>query len=203
MKKLLSLIFVSAGLVASAQPKKAPKMAPVVAPGYYVGSKNDTVRGSVQTNPEDPTELYKQFFFQPATGGKLTAISPKKAKAYGYDENHFVLTQSDGEEVYLQRLAEGRVNFFEYKFNGKIDGYPAVESAYFIQDTRAEGADVALKEVKKISTKFYKKDLKPYLKDQPMIWSDLDKFTFDKKAVVNAINEFNKYYVIASDTDSD
>jgi len=31
-----------------------------------------------------------------------------------------------------------------------------------------------------------------------MIWSDLDKFTFDRNAVVNALNEFNKYYVITA-----
>jgi hypothetical protein len=71
---------------------------------------------------------------------------------------------------------------------------------YFAQDTRAEGPESAeLKEVRKISTKFYKRDLKPYMKDQPMLWTDLDKFTFEKNAVVNSVNEFNKFYAITAD----
>lgn len=199
MKKLLSFIFLAAGLTAVAQPKKAPKMAPVLTPGYYVGSKNDTVRGEVQTNPEDETEFYTKFSFRPAKGGKVMPVDSKKAKAYGFDNKHFVLIPYDGGNVYVERLAEGRINFFEYRFNGKIDGYPGIESVYFAQDTRAEGEDIKLKEIQKISTKFYKKDLKPFMKDQPMIWSDLDKFTFNKQTVTNAINEFNKYYVITGD----
>ena len=131
MKKLLSFIFLAAGLTAFAQPKKAPKMAPVLTPGYYVGSKNDTVRGEVQTNPEDETEFYTKFSFRPAKGGKVMPVDSKKAKAYGFDGKHFLLIPYDGGNIYVERLAEGRINFFEYRFNGKIDGYPGIESVYF------------------------------------------------------------------------
>ncbi len=65
MKKLFSLLFIGAALTAASQPKKAPKMAPMLAQGYYVGSKNDTTWGEVQTNPEDETDLYKGFNFKP------------------------------------------------------------------------------------------------------------------------------------------
>jgi hypothetical protein len=194
MKKLLSFILATGAVVAVAQPKKAPKMAPVLAQGYYVGAKNDTTWGEVQTNPDDETDLYKGFNFRPAKGGKVMPVSPKKAKAYGFEGRHFVQTVYEGQDIYLERLANGRLNFFEYRFNGKVDGYPGVESVYFAQDTRAEGEDIKLKEINKISTKFYKKELRPYMKDQPMIWSDLDKFTFDKNAVAKAITEFNRYY---------
>lgn len=197
MKKLLSFIFLAAGLTAAAQPKKAPKMAPILEQGYYVGSKNDTVRGDVQTNPDDETDFYSKFNFRPAKGGKVMPVDSKKAKAYGFAGRHFILIPYDGGTVYVERLAQGRLNFFEYRFNGKIDGNPAVESVYFAQDTRAEGEDVKLKEIQKISTKFYKRDLKDFMKDQPMIWSDFDKFTFNKQTVVNGVNEFNKYYVIS------
>lgn len=197
MKQFLSLALIAATMSLAAQPKKAPKMAPVLSPGYYVGAKNDTTRGEVQTNPEDETELYRTFNFKPAKGGKVMPVSPAKAKYYGYDDKNFVQIEEGGEKIYLERLAEGRINFFKYRFNGKIDGYAAIESVYYIQDTRGEGDDAKLKEIGKISTKFYKRDLKPYLKDQPMIWSDLDKFTFNEQTVVNAIREFNKFYVIS------
>ncbi len=197
MKKLLSFVFLAAGLTAAAQPKKAPKMAPILEQGYYVGSKNDTVRGEVQTNPDDETDFYTKFNFRPAKGGKVMPVDSKKAKAYGFGDKHFILIPYDGGNVYVERLAQGRLNFFEYRFNGKIDGNPGIESVYFAQDTRAEGEDVKLKEIQKISTKFYKRDLKDFMKDQPMIWSDFDKFTFNKQTVVNAVNEFNKYYIIS------
>jgi hypothetical protein len=199
MKRLLSLIFTAAALTAVSQPKKAPKMAPVLEEGYYVTGKNDTVRGEVQTNPEDETDLYRQFFFRPAKGGKVMPVTAAKAKAYGFGSHHFLQIAGDAGPIYLERLASGRLNFFEYRYNGKVDGYPGIVSDYYAQDTRAEGADVALKDIKKISTKFYKRDLKPYMKDQPMIWSDLDKFTFNKQSVTNAINEYNKFYVVTAD----
>jgi hypothetical protein len=195
MKKLFSIVFAASAFIAAAQPKKAPKMAPMLAEGYYVTAKNDTVRGEIQTNPDDETAIYHQFMFKANKNAKLAAISPKKAVAYGFDGRHFIQFKEGEEFIYLERLAGGRLNFFEYKFNGKIDGYPGIESAYYAQDTRAEGADAGLKQIQKISNKFYKKDLKPYMKDQPMIWSDLDKFTFNKQTVTNAINEYNKFYI--------
>jgi len=205
MKTLLSLIFISTAVVAVSQPnKKAPKMAPVLASGYYVNSqKGDTVRGEVMTNPENPVDIYKGFSFKPAKGGKVMPVTTKKAKAYGYEGHDFVLIVDNGEEMYVEVMARGRINFYEHKFDGKIDGYPAVESEYFVQDNMAEGADAGLKELKKISNKFYKRDLKPYMRDQPMIWSDFDKFVFDKNKVTAAIKEFNKIYVITPDPDKD
>lgn len=196
MKKFLSFILLGAGLTIAAQPKKAPKMAPILAEGYYINSKNDTVPGQVQSNPDSETEFYNKFNFQPAKGGKIMPVDPKKAKGYGFDGRHFVLLPTEG--IYVERLASGRLNFFEYKYNGKVDGYDHIVADYYMQDTRAEGADIKLKEVGKISNKFYKKDLKPYMKDQLMLWTDLDKFTFDRQAVITAIVEFNKFYAITA-----
>ncbi|MCC6370497.1 MAG: hypothetical protein IT236_05765 [Bacteroidia bacterium] len=194
MKKLFSFIFATAALTAVSQPKKAPKMAPVLTPGYYVVAKGDTVKGEVQTNPEDETDFYHKFGFKPAAkGGKVIIIDTKKAKAYGYDDKQFALINVGGEEVYAERLATGRLNFYEYRFNGKVNGNPGVEVDYFIQDTKSED----LKEVKKLSRTFFRKELKPYMKEQEMLWSDIDKFTFSKQKITEAIKEFNKFYAPA------
>lgn len=204
MKQLLSFVLISAAFTAVCQPKKDPKMAPVTSPGYYVTTqKSDTVRGEIRTNPESELDLYTGFSFKPAKGGKLLPVTTKKAKAYGFDGRNFVLIDNDGTEIYVEVLARGRLDFYEYKYMGKIDGYPAIEAGYFIRDNMAEGADAGLKEIKRISNKFYKKDLKPYMKEQPMIWTDLDKFTFDKQKTVAAIEEFNKFYVITPDPDKE
>lgn len=197
MKTFFSFLLISSSLLVMSQPKKAPKMAPVTTTGYYVIAKGDTIRGEVVTNPEDVTFFYKQFTFKPLSGGKLVLLDSKKAKAYGYDNKNFVNVNYDGADMYVEVLALGRINFYEYKFNGSIDGYDAIESSYFIKDNMAEGKNIKLKELKKIKTKFYKKELEPYMKDQVMIWSDLDKYVFNKQLVINAINEFNKFYIIA------
>jgi cytochrome c556 len=47
----------------------------------------------------------------------------------------------------------------------------------------------------KISNKFYKKSLKPFLEEEkPEIWERLDKFHFNEQVVVEAINEFNQNF---------
>lgn len=194
MRKLLSVILVSASLAVVAQPNKAAKMAPVLTPGYYTTMKGDTVRGEVQVNPEDPTEFYHSFGFKPAKGGKVMPVNFKKAKTYGFDGREFSVIPYEGGEVYAEYLVKGRLTFMEYKMHGTVDGEATIISAYFIQDKAADESEKELRDLKQISQKFYKRDLKPYMKAQPMIWNDMDKFTFEKNAVVNSLREFNKIY---------
>jgi hypothetical protein len=192
MKQSLLILNVVFTLAVAAQPRKKAKMAPLYAPAYYVSMRGDTVRGNVQINPEDPLQFYHQFAFRIGSARKPRVINPQKAKAYGFDNRDFVMVEVDRKKLYVERLVSGRLKFYEYRFNGKINGYPAVESTYYVKDTGAD--DQELKEIKEVSQKFYKKVLKPYMKDQPMIWSDLDKFNFDRKNVIQAIAEFNGYY---------
>ena len=196
MRKFLSILLIASVTGAFAQPKgKEAKMAAQLTSGYYLNMKGDSIKGEIQTNPEDETLFYQGFSFKPKGAGKVAPMSSKKAKGYGFEGRHFILVPYDSEkEVYIELLVNGRLKFFEYKFHDTKDGEPIIASSYYIQDTRAEEKDAELKELKPISTKFYKKDLKPYMKDQPITWTDLDKFTFNKTTVVNALIEFNKYY---------
>jgi len=194
MKKLFSVILVLTSMAVAAQPKKAPKMAPILSQGYYTTMKGDTVKGEVQVNPDDETDFYHGFNFRPAKGGKVMPVSPKKAKTYGFDGREFAIIPYETGEIYAEFLAKGRLTFMEYKMHTKLDGEEIIGSVYFIQDKAADETEKELRDLKQISQKFYKRDLKPYMKSQPMIWSDMDKFTFEKNAVVNAIKEFNKYY---------
>ena len=201
MKKLISLIFIVTAFTMSSQPKKAAKMAPITTPGYYLSAKGDTVKGEVRTNPDDELDFYKGFSFKPAKGGKLVEIDIKKAKAYAFENKQFEKINNNGDDVYAEVLSKGRLNFYEIRFMGKIDGYEAIESSYFIQDNNAEGDDLKLREPKKLNDKFnykfFKKGLAPYMKDQKIIWDNLNEYPFNKQAVVEAINEFNKLYLIA------
>ncbi|MDO8998397.1 MAG: hypothetical protein Q7W45_01430 [Bacteroidota bacterium] len=195
MKKLLSALFLASSVVLIAQPKgKDPKMAATLTPGYYCNLKGDTIKGEVQTNPTNgEVDFYQGFNFKLKTG-KVMPISNKKAKAYGFDGRNFTLIPFDAGFVYIEYLAQGRLNFFEYKFAGSVAGKPGIESIYFIQDTKADESSAELRELKQIKEKFYKKDIKPYMKAQIATWENLDKFTFNKEVVGNAIREFNRYY---------
>ncbi|MES2680608.1 MAG: hypothetical protein V4635_12010 [Bacteroidota bacterium] len=194
MKKFLSVLLMAVTLTAASQPKKVAKMAPMLVPGYYVNMKGDTLRGEIQTNPDDETDFYRGFFFKAAKGGKPVLMGAKKAKAYGFDGKDFTVIPFETGEIYAQYLAKGRLNFMEYRMHEVKDGEPIIAGVYFIQDTKADDAEKELRDLKQISNKFYKRDIKPYMKSQPVTWTDLDKFTFDRNAVTNAIKEFNKYY---------
>ena len=194
MKKLFTLILCCVTVFSFAQRNKKPKMAAVFVPGYYINNKNDTVRGQVQINPDDPTSFYRQFAFISGRSKKPKTFLAAQTKAYGFENRDFIALANDGEKVFVERLTTGRLRLLEYHFNGKVNGSPGVETDYFIKDTRAEGENAELQHPKKISKKYYKKSLRPYLEDQPMLWTDLDKFNFDRNKLVQTITEFNQFY---------
>ena len=175
-----------------AQRNRIPKMAPVYADGYYVNMRGDTVKGSIQTNPEDKTRFYTEFAFKPLRATKARVYNSRRAKAYGFDGHHFVSVNYDDEKLFMERLASGRLVVYEYRFHGKIKGNPAVESSYFVLDT---WEDAKVRELSKINNRYYKKSLKPIIgEEQPAIWERIDKFNFSKQNVLNAVNEFNVNY---------
>lgn len=198
MKTLVTLLFGCFVLTAISQPNKKAKMAAVFVPGYYINNKNDTVRGQLQINPEDLTDFYSRFAFISGRAKKPKMFLAGQTKAYGFEGRNFVSLNTDGQKLFVERLVYGRLRFYEYRYNGKINGSPGIESVYYIRDMYAEGENDGLKEPRKMSHKFYKKSLKPYLQDQPMLWSDLDKYTFNRDKVVQTINEFNQFYASTS-----
>lgn len=187
------LLLMLIGVSIKAQLKK-PTMAPIFEKGYYVNFKGDTVRGNIQVNPPYETEFYRHFYFKANRGGKPKLMDTQKVKAYGFSERHFVRIENDGRKEFAERLVYGRLRFFESRYPSDMNDPLNAESEFFVRDAGADDQEAELREIKRINPRFYKKGLKPYMKDQPMIWSDLDKFNFDKKVVTEAIKEFNKMY---------
>jgi hypothetical protein len=194
MRKRLLIVCTLLALSVTAQRNRRPVMEPIFAKGYYVTQRNDTVLGEVRTNPEEELDFYRHFFFKTdgATKGRL--INTQRARAYGFDGRHFVQTTLEGRKVFYERLAAGRLRFYELKKKGREDGYDAIVSEFYIRDTEPESVTPELRIPKKVSKKFYKRTLKPYMSDQPMIWADLDKFDFDLNRILQAVAEYNRYY---------
>ena len=193
MKNFISCLCIAFSFTAFAQRGPA-KMAPEYAKGYYVNLRGDTLRGKIQTNPDDHTSFYREFYFLKGKSTRHKVMKTNLVRAYGFEDRNFVMVMHKGERLFVERLASGRLAFYEYRYHGKVDGEPAVESSFFVTDTWAD-ANVKIKEPVMISQKFYKKSLKPFMKEeQPIIWEDLDKFTFNQNEVVKAIEEFNSNY---------
>jgi hypothetical protein len=193
IRELFILAFVFATGTFFAQRNLKPKMAPEYEKGYYVNQRNDTTWGEVQTNPENDISFYKEFYFRKGAG-KPRLQTSQRAKAYGFGGKDFVLLTIEGEKLFCERLVAGRLRLFEYKTPGKVDGYDAIVSKFYIKDTQPQTPGSELADVRRLPEKFYKKALRQYMAEQPMIWSDLDKYNFSTDKLVQALNEFNKYY---------
>ncbi|MDH4129897.1 MAG: hypothetical protein OEV44_14155 [Spirochaetota bacterium] len=123
----------------------------------------------------------------------MKLLNPQKALAYGFDNRHFVKVGVNSYDLhYIERLVTGRINFYELKVNEITNSFSSGVSYYYINDNGA--SDPALRDPKKISKKFYKKNLKSYMIDKPTIWSSLDKYNFNKRIIIAAMIEFNKSY---------
>jgi len=196
MKNLIIAVNMVFFSYAAAQPRKMAVMKPILAKGYYVNQRNDTVNGKVQVNPPNQTDFYYQFSFKKQNMTKPKPFNTRAAVAYGFGNRIFEKIAFEDKMVFAEHIVTGRLDLFEYSLKAKKDGEPSTISYYFIRDNRAEGADSGLRELKEISGKFYRKKLKPYMKDQPTIWQQLDKFNFDRQNLINTIREFNKLYEI-------
>lgn len=189
---IITALFISSSIMA--QRGKVATMAPILSKGYYVNLRGDTIYGKIQVNPPNATDFYKQFYFQAKNAKKPKLFTPQRTKGYGFEDRHFVMTDLNTKKIFIERLATGRLKFYELRYNEKATKDNEMETVYFIKDSQAENTDADLKKLKKISPKFYKKNLKPFMKDQPAVWNELDKYTFDEQNIISAVNQFNSYY---------
>lgn len=197
MRKFILTTLIVSSISIFAQPNKGKgmKMAPVLAPGYYVPMKGDTVRGEIQTNLENDASYYKSFFFKAANSPKTVEMTAKKAKAYGFGDQEFITLKIDEEDVYIKYLENGRLRLMEYQYVKVIDGVEKYPSVYYIQDTKAASDDKNnTKELTQLPERKYKPVLAKFFKDQPILLEEVDKWYFKIDEIRKAVREFNKLY---------
>lgn len=194
MKKLFIALFIITSVALFAQPAKKGKemkITPSYSPGYYLNLKGDTVKGEIQNNMDRESDYSNSFFFKNKGGTKGMEINSKKAKAYGFDGKNYTTLKMDDKDVYIKYLEQGRLNLFEYKyFSGD-----AVLAVYFIVDSRAgEDDKTGVNQLIQLNEKSFKKQLKPYFKDQPIVLEPVDKWVFKIDEIRKAVSEFNAMY---------
>lgn len=188
---LFALVFASVLLVAQPSKNKGMSMAPTFAPGYYVSLKGDTVKGEIRNNMDNQSDYAKSFFFRKTPKSKAMELNSKKAKGYGFDDKHFSSLKMDDKDVYIQYMEQGRLNLFEFSYEAK-DG---PKSVYLIVDTRATEEDkTGTHFMIQLDEKQFKKQLKPYFKDQPMLLEQVDKWVLNIEEIRKAVKEFNAMY---------
>ena len=200
MKKLLLSLFTLGTIIVCAQPGKKGKdahMEPVLEQGYYLTAKGDSVKGEIQTNRENDGMFYKSVLFKAKGVPKVTELTPKKVRGYGFGDHHFTVYKKGEEEVYIRYVEKGRMNLMEYQEAKTEEGVEKFPSTYYIQDTKAAGDDThGTKDLTEIPQKppGHKKMLKIFLKDQPIIVDGVDKWYFKIDEIQKAVHEFNKLY---------
>jgi hypothetical protein len=198
MKNLFVAILTIASISVFAQPGKKgkePSMTPEFVKGYYLNLKGDSVKGEVQSNMERESDYYLSFKFKVKGVGKGAEINTKKAKGYGFNDNHFTTLHMDQNDVYIKYLEQGRLNLMEWKYPGVGDDAGKIMSVYFVVDTRAAADDKNnLNVLTQLNEKSHKKILKPFFKDQPILLEQVDKWFFKIDEVRKAVQEFNALY---------
>lgn len=174
---------------------KAMGIAPEFESGWYLPFKGDTVKGQIQTNAGATEAQYNiSFFFKPLNAKKVTEITSKKAKAYGFDDRKFELVKIKETEYFVEVLEKGRVILYQINEEKMDKDKKIAIPIYYITDTQADPKSKLAGIVELPKEKPYKKVLKELFKDQPMLIENVDKWYLQIDQAREAIREFNKLY---------
>lgn len=189
---IVAFALISFGIIAQPAKKgKEMRIAPSFSQGYYVNLKGDTIKGEVQNNMDKESDYANSFFFKGKGATKATEINSKKAKAFGFDDRNYTTLKMDDKDVYIRFLEQGRLNLFEYKY----DSSEGVKAVYFIIDSRAGADDKnGTNILTQLDEKSFKKQLKPFFKDQPIVLEPVDKWFLKIDEIRKAVAEFNGMY---------
>jgi len=199
-KILVLMLFCGSINLVFPQAKKGGKNAamgvsPEFEKGWYLPFKGDTIKGEIQTNAGETEAQYNiSFFFKPVNAKKVTEITPKKAKAYGFGDRQFEILKIKETDYFAEVLERGRVTLYQI-FEEKVEkDKKKAEPVYYIVDSQADPKSKLAGVVELPKEKPYKKVLKELFKDQPMLIENVDKWYLQIDQVRQAIQEFNKLY---------
>lgn len=175
---VLMLLF-SFGAIAQ---KNAPKI--VFLKGYMVNEKGDTLKGEVKFNPKKEQDCYNKVFFKDATGVQKN-YKPKKIKAYGFEDQHFVAMEFENELKYYRVLTSGDIYFYKIMYEMISMNQPVIGSVYYISHKN----DKNLKEVKEGK---FKKQMADWMKDNPEFLNNYDEDKeFNAESAAEVIKQYN------------
>lgn len=155
--------------------------------GYLVNDKGDTLRGEVKYNPKKEQDCYNKVYFKDASGA-IKNYKPKKAKAYGFEEQHFVAMDFEGEMKYYRVLAVGEINLYRMAYEEIRMNQPILGGGYYLAH---KGENAKLTEVKE---ERFKKQMTEWMKDNTEFLADYeDSRDFNAGNAAEVIRKYNAW----------
>ncbi len=174
---------------------KVLSIAPEFEKGWYLPYKGDTIKGEIQTNAgETEAQFNISFFFKAPNAKKVTEITPKKAKAFGFNDRKFELFKIKETDYFAEVLEKGRITLYQINKEKTEKDRKIAVPVYYITDAQADPKSKLAGIVELPKEKPYKKVLKELFKEQPMLIENVDKWYLQIDQVRQAIQEFNKLY---------
>ena len=152
--------------------------------GYIVNEKGDTVRGEVKINPKKEQGNYDKVFFKDDSGTQKN-YKPNKVMAYGFDKQHYITMDYEGEPKFYKALVRGEISLYKMMFEVTNMNATSFDGEYYI--TRKDDKKMtAVKEGK------FKKQLQEMMSGAAGYANDYegDKKLNEEKAV-EVINNYN------------
>ncbi len=198
MKNMFLSIVVVVPMLAVAQPKKNKNsaIAPIYEPGWYLPTKGDTIKGDVQTNVGATEAQWNvSFFFKGPKAAKAQEIKMNKAKAYGFSDKKFEILTIEEQQFFAQVLEKGRLTLYMIYEEKEEKDKKIAKPIYYMIDNQADPKkDKTAKLMEVPHEKPYKRALKEFFKDQPMLLENVDKWFLNIDQVKQAVQEFNRMY---------
>lgn len=175
---LLSICILMSVLFSNAQGNPAK--------GYIVTEKGDTLKGEVKINPKKEIDSYNKVNFKDESGAQKN-YKPNKIKAYGYDDQHFVAMDADGEKKFYKVLSRGDINFYKFGYEGLRMNAVVFEIEYYI--AHSDNNELVLVKENK-----FKKQLTEWMKDNTEFINTYgDEKTFNADKALEIISNYNSW----------
>lgn len=197
-EELLILLVLSSSFLFSQSKKgnnKTAGIAPEFEKGWYLPYKGDTIKGEIQINAgETDAQFNISFFFKAPNAKKVSEITPKKARAYGFADRKFEILKIKEVDYFAEILEKGRIILYQINEEKMEKDKKIAIPIYYVIDTQADPKSKVASIIELPKEKPYKKVLKELFKDQPMLIENVDKWYLQIDQVRQAIQEFNKIY---------
>lgn len=99
--------------------------------GYVLTETGDTIKGEVKINPKKEQDNYSKVFFKDATGTQKN-YKPNKLKGYGFENQHFISMDYEGEPKFYKALVRGEISFYKMMFEVVNMNATSYDGEYFL-----------------------------------------------------------------------
>ncbi len=99
--------------------------------GYIVNEKGDTLKGEVKINPKKEQDNYNKVFFKEESGTQKT-YKANKVKAYGFDNQHYIAMEYEGEQKFYRVFVRGEISLYKMMFEVANMNAISWEGEYYI-----------------------------------------------------------------------